>query len=264
GGVGHPRIRIKIWFRQGRKLLVIEMLWRPCACARRCGRAGTAILVSRARTLQYVIILPAVAKGRPVCEGAARLRRGGPFATGRLGRRRMGGVPWSRAIMSLLAVALAAGVGLAAVGPGPAGPAAGLPSAGLDAVGPIAGPAVFGPIAGASSAALEWPLIVHFFDVDQGDAILFQGEDFTILIDAGRHDRSDVVPHLERAGVDYIDLFIGTHPHADHIGQCAAVVRRFPVGEVWLSGETHTTLTFERCIDAILESEAGYREPRAG
>ena len=51
GGVGHPRIRIKIWFRQGRKLLVIEMLWRPCACARRCGRAGTAILVSRARTL---------------------------------------------------------------------------------------------------------------------------------------------------------------------------------------------------------------------
>lgn len=183
---------------------------------------------------------------------------------GRLGRRRMGGVPWSRAIMFLLAVALAAGVGLAAVGPGPAGPAAGLPSAGLDAVGPIAGPAVFGPIAGASSAALEWPLIVHFFDVDQGDAILFQGEDFTILIDAGRHDRSDVVPHLERAGVDYIDLFIGTHPHADHIGQCAAVVRRFPVGEVWLSGETHTTLTFERCIDAILESEAGYREPRAG
>src|SRR5690606_19893631 len=105
---------------------------------------------------------------------AARLRKGGPSAARprrggwsamdllpcRLGRRRMGGVPWSRAIMFLLAVALAAGVGLAAVGPGPAGPAAGLPSAGLDAVGPIAGPAVFVPIAGASSAALEWPLIV--------------------------------------------------------------------------------------------------------
>lgn len=141
----------------------------------------------------------------------------------------------------------------------------------LFAVGPepfstIALPRDGSPSAGTVFAASseEWPLVVHFFDVGQGDAILFQGEDFTILIDAGRHDRADVVPHLMRAGVHFIDLFIGTHPHADHIGQCAAVVQRFPVGEVWLSGDVHTTLTFERCLDAILESDAGYHEPRAG
>lgn len=110
----------------------------------------------------------------------------------------------------------------------------------------------------------EWPLVVHFFDVGQGDSILFQGPDFTILIDAGRHDRSDVVPHLRRAGVTHIDLFVLTHPHADHIGQCAAVMQQFSVGEVWMPGTSHTTRTFERCLDAILASDAGYHEPRAG
>lgn len=117
---------------------------------------------------------------------------------------------------------------------------------------------------GAAAEPSTWPLVVHFFDVGQGDAVLFQGPDFTILIDAGRHDEGDVVRLLERAGVKYVDLFIGTHPHADHIGQCAAVVQRFPIGEVWLSGDVHTTRTFERCIDAILASDAGYHEPRAG
>lgn len=107
-------------------------------------------------------------------------------------------------------------------------------------------------------------LTVYFFDVDQGDAILFQADDFTLLVDAGRHDRSDVVPYLRSVGVKSIDLFVGTHPHSDHIGQCDQVMQTFSVGEVWLSGDVHTTRTFERCIDAILASDAGYHEPRAG
>jgi competence protein ComEC len=107
-------------------------------------------------------------------------------------------------------------------------------------------------------------LIAHYFDVGQGDATLLAGPDFTILIDAGRHDRSDVVPHLVTAGVQAIDLLVGTHPHADHIGQFPAVLGKFPVTEVWMSGNTHTTLTFERAIDAILASGAAYHEPRAG
>ena len=32
---------------------------------------------------------------------------------------------------------------------------------------------------------------IYFFDVGQGDATLLQGPDFTILVDAGRHDRND-------------------------------------------------------------------------
>lgn len=107
-------------------------------------------------------------------------------------------------------------------------------------------------------------LTVYFFDVDQGDSTLFLGDGFSILVDAGRHDRDDVVPYLKAVGVETIDLFIGTHPHADHIGQCESVLKSFYVKEVWLSGDVHPTRTFERCIDAILESDADYVEPRAG
>lgn len=120
------------------------------------------------------------------------------------------------------------------------------------------------PAVPAPGAAADGDLHVHFIDIGQGDATLLQGPDFTILIDAGRHDRADVVPYLQAAGVTRLDLLIGTHPHADHIGQFPEVLAAFPVTEVWLSGFEHPTRTFERALDAILASEASYREPRAG
>ncbi|WP_100399758.1 ComEC/Rec2 family competence protein [Bacillus sp. FJAT-44742] len=107
-------------------------------------------------------------------------------------------------------------------------------------------------------------LSVHYIDVGQGDATLFDAPDGTILIDTGRHDREEVVPYLQKAGIEEIDLVIGTHPHADHIGQMEEVLASFPVDEVWMSGGEHTTATFERTLDAIIESEANYHEPRRG
>jgi competence protein ComEC len=115
----------------------------------------------------------------------------------------------------------------------------------------------------ATSITARGTLDVHFLDVGQGDSTLLVGPDFTILIDAGRRDRTDVVPSLEQIGITSIDLLVGTHPHADHIGQFPEVLARFPVTEVWMSGDEHTSLTFERAIDAILASQAAYREPRA-
>lgn len=107
-------------------------------------------------------------------------------------------------------------------------------------------------------------LEAHFLDVDQGDAILLEGPDFTILIDAGRHDRNDVVSQLQQYGVESIDLLVGTHPHADHIGQFPEVLAAFVVSEVWMSGDTNTTATFENVLDAVLAEGAAYYEPRAG
>lgn len=107
-------------------------------------------------------------------------------------------------------------------------------------------------------------MVVHYIDVDQGDATLLIGPDFTILIDAGRHDRNDVIPYLKSVGIDTIDLFILTHPHADHIGQADKVLNEYKVSEVWASGNEHTSRTFERVIDAIVESGASYVEPKAG
>lgn len=116
----------------------------------------------------------------------------------------------------------------------------------------------------SSPPPADGQLQVHFIDVDQGDATLLQGPDFTILIDAGRHDRDDVVPYLRSVGIEQIDLLVGTHPHSDHIGQFDRVLQHFPVQEVWMSGDEHTSHTYERALDAILESEAGYVEPKRG
>jgi competence protein ComEC len=104
----------------------------------------------------------------------------------------------------------------------------------------------------------------YYFDVGQGDSTLLKGPDFTVLIDVGRHDRQDVIDHLKQAGVTEIDLMILTHPHADHIGQAAQVLNTFNVKEVWTSGDPHTSRTFERTIEAIIDSGAEYYEPRAG
>jgi competence protein ComEC len=116
----------------------------------------------------------------------------------------------------------------------------------------------------APSPATTSDLTVRFLDVGQGDATLLTTGDTTILVDVGRHDRSDVVDALRHHGVDDIDLVAVTHPHADHIGQLDQVIAAVGVGEVWMSGTTATTATYARAMDAVERGGVGYEEPRTG
>ena len=72
--------------------------------------------------------------------------------------------------------------------------------------------------AGGSSLS---ELKVHYIDVGQADATLLQfsykGEDFTILIDARKWNRNDVVNYLNSQGKSQIDIAIGTHPDSASI-----------------------------------------------
>ena len=111
--------------------------------------------------------------------------------------------------------------------------------------------------------ALE-DMYVYYLDVGQAESTLLIGPDFTILIDAGNWGENGVVEYLRAFQVKTIDLFILTHAHADHIGQAAAVLKAFDVDEVWMSGYEHTTSLFEEVLDALLETEAHYYEPRTG
>jgi competence protein ComEC len=117
---------------------------------------------------------------------------------------------------------------------------------------------------GSSAPSPAGDLVVHYLDVGQGDATLLQHADATVLIDTGRHQGSEVVPALRAAGVETIDLVIVTHPHADHIGQFDQVLDSFTVTEVWWSGSTTTTQTFDRALAALERSDAAYEEPRTG
>ncbi|GAK02793.1 late competence protein ComEC, DNA transport [Geomicrobium sp. JCM 19037] len=105
---------------------------------------------------------------------------------------------------------------------------------------------------------------IVFYDVGQGDSTLLRDGETTILIDTGRHDDDRILSYLEEDEVGTIDLLVLTHPHADHIGNADVILDQYDVSEVWMSGEEHTSLTYERIVDAILESDADYEEPRAG
>jgi competence protein ComEC len=78
-------------------------------------------------------------------------------------------------------------------------------------------------------------------DVGQGDALIVQGRDGAILIDAGPALRSGydlgarvVVPALAALGIRALDLAILTHADLDHRGGLPAVLRSLPVRELWL------------------------------
>lgn len=93
---------------------------------------------------------------------------------------------------------------------------------------------------------------VHVIDVGQGDAILVQASGRVMMVDAGPREASDaLVAYLLVSGVEEIDLLMLTHPHSDHIGGVPAILDSFPVGQVVSNGATHTTRTFEACLEAI-------------
>ena len=103
-------------------------------------------------------------------------------------------------------------------------------------------------------------LHVYALDIGQGDAMYMRlpsGHD--VVIDGGPNERvlselGEVMPLTDRE----IDLVIASHNHADHIGGLDDVLRVYRVKEIWVSGATHNTNTFEKWREAVeAERKAG-------
>ncbi|MEA2204681.1 MAG: competence protein ComEC [Blastocatellia bacterium] len=79
-------------------------------------------------------------------------------------------------------------------------------------------------------------LQVHVLDVGpvEGDAILIISPGGkTVLIDAGDRGKGKVIlDALKRYNVQTLDYFVATHPHPDHIGGAAEVLKGIKVGTV--------------------------------
>jgi competence protein ComEC len=72
---------------------------------------------------------------------------------------------------------------------------------------------------------------LHMIDVGQGDAIALRtAHGHWVLVDAGRAwasgdaGKSTIVPYIGRRG-GVLDMFVLTHPHTDHVGGAATVLR---------------------------------------
>ncbi len=84
-------------------------------------------------------------------------------------------------------------------------------------------------------------LTVTFLDVGEGDAALVQLSDGrNILVDGGgkfgSYDRGAqvVLPAIRAMGVRRLDALVLTHPHPDHAGGAAVLLREMEVGEIYV------------------------------
>ena len=109
---------------------------------------------------------------------------------------------------------------------------------------------------------------VHYIDVGQADATLIEfsdGDDaYSMLIDTGNWNSSDVVSYLQAQNIKNIDIIAITHPHADHIGQLDKIIETFNVDEVWMNGETANSQVFASALAAIEINGVDYYEPEVG
>ena len=79
-------------------------------------------------------------------------------------------------------------------------------------------------------------MYVHFLDVGQGDSIFLElPNGKTMLIDSGEnYHGAAILSYIKERGYDKIDYLVGTHPHSDHIGSMAYIVRNIKIGSVYL------------------------------
>lgn len=96
------------------------------------------------------------------------------------------------------------------------------------------------------------PLIVHFIDVGQGDAILLTCNGQNMLIDAGGNDiGTKVQNYLTKQGVSKLDYVVSTHADEDHCGGLDVILYKFDCTQVFLSAYSKDTNTYRDVLDTI-------------
>lgn len=117
-----------------------------------------------------------------------------------------------------------------------------------------------------SSLDTSKQLRVIFLDVGQGASqLLISPSGRTMLIDGGNNDREQqMLDYLKQYGVGRIDIIIGTHPDADHIGGLDAVIDHHEVGAVYMPKIQSNTKTFESLLISIRNRGLKVKTAKAG
>lgn len=107
---------------------------------------------------------------------------------------------------------------------------------------------------------------VHFLDVGQGDSILIQSPNGkNLLIDGStRSAGKDVIAYLRTHRVEKLDYVVATHPDADHIGGLLSVLNSISIKNFIDSGKVHTSQTYEKMLQLILDKNIPFIVPEVG
>lgn len=112
-------------------------------------------------------------------------------------------------------------------------------------------------------------MLVAAVDVGQGACSLVVLPDGTsILIDTGYYEYVDNVTYaLDEQGIETLDIFIMTHPHADHIGSAATIIRDYSPEIVYAPTVTNQeidTTSYDMAMESIEETNVSVVSPSAG
>lgn len=106
-----------------------------------------------------------------------------------------------------------------------------------------------------STAALANNLIVTVLNVGQADCSLIQFPNGkTMLIDAGLSDinsENNIIKFIKNKNINNIDIFIVTHPHADHMGGAIAILNNFNINTILDDGLVTASGLQKRYYQAI-------------
>lgn len=95
-------------------------------------------------------------------------------------------------------------------------------------------------------------LVIHYIDVGQGDSILIEQGNSSMLIDAGTNASTDtLVAYLKKKGISKLDYLVLTHPHEDHIGGADVIIKTFDIGTIYMPQQTANTATFRDVVKAM-------------
>jgi len=95
-------------------------------------------------------------------------------------------------------------------------------------------------------------MVTHFIDVGQGDCILIQVNSKNLLIDSGTIDsKQALIRYLKNNNITKLDYVVETHPHEDHIGGMASVIKTFDIGEFYGPKVIATSQSFDDMIRAL-------------